>query len=137
MFRKFLSFLGLTSVQVTDGKASFEMTEAQMEASGKIIDERDTANAEVARLTEELTALKSTNAETERQLAGANTRLTEATTEIEALKAEIIVLKGQPAEESAVVTTDSNGVEKGKVPGVSSESNDFLTNVNAIKEAYL
>ena len=54
MFKKFLTLIGLASVELTDGKAKFEMTEEQMEASGKIISEKEEAVASMKKLQAEL-----------------------------------------------------------------------------------
>jgi len=137
MLKKFLAFLGLASITMVDDRATIEMTAEQMEASGQIIQDRDDAIAEVARLTEELTALKSTHAETERLLSGANTQLESANAEVTRLTEELKVLGETAADTTAAIKTDSNAVDKDKNPCVSSASSAFLDNVKAISEAYL
>ncbi len=137
MFKKFLAFLGLASITLKDGKATVEMTEEQMEASGKIIDECDKAVAEVARLTSELDAANVKIAEAEQKLADATARLSTATNDIASLKGELETLAAQPAAETAALVTGSNAVKKEGSVCVSSESNDFFANVLAVQEAYL
>ena len=137
MLKKFLAFLGLASVTLQDGKANIEMTEAQMEASGKIIQERDDAIAEVARLTEELVAVKAQLLEKDTALEAANNELTEANATVAKLTDDLKVLGSQAAEETAAVKTDTNAVKKDANPSVTSESKGFMDNVMAVKEAYL
>lgn len=131
MLKKFLAFLGLSSIDVKDGKATVTMTEEQMEASGKIIDERDQAKADAEKY-------KAERDEAKKELADEKSKVSALEDENKTLKEENKVLKSQPAEESTEVVTESNSVEKKEANGcVTSEKNDFLTNVLKTKEAYL
>jgi len=138
MLKKFLAFLGLASITLQDGKATVEMTEEQMEASGLIISERDEAIANVERLNAELEAAQSALAETQRQLDGANTRLQESSEENTRLQSELETLGNQASVETAQVKTQSNAVKTvDENPCITSESNDVLANIKAVQEAYL
>jgi len=138
MFEKFLAFLGIKSAQIVDGKASFEMTEEQIKASGEIINERDKAIAEVARLTADLEAVQSVLAETQRQLDAVNAQNNQLTSENTRLTGELETLGNQAAAQTATIKTSSNAVKtQDASPCVTSESNDFLTNLRNVKEAYL
>ena len=114
MFKKLLTFLGLDSVQVKDGKATFELTEEQMEASGKIISERDDLVASVAKLQAELEEERQQNTTAQAELATANEKVVTLEKEIADLKAENTELKGEAGAESiqGSQATDGKGEQK-------------------------
>lgn len=126
MFKKFLAFLGLTSVQLTDGKATIEMTEEQIEASGKIIDERDKA-------IQELESMKKKNQEEQEQNATAQAELAKAQERIAQLEKENGELKKEPGAESLNTTQATDGKNLDAVPTLDSKAN-FQTNYQKAQE---
>jgi len=102
MFKKFLIFLGLTSVQLEDGKAKFEMTEEQIEASGKLIEEKETAVAKVAELEKSLKEEKEQKVTAQSELAKANEKNIE-------LEKEIAELRKAPGASSLVASKETDG----------------------------
>lgn len=112
MLKKFLAFLGLMSVTLEDGKATVELTEEQMEASGKIIDERDNAVATVIKLSAELEEEKQQNTSAQSALAQANEKIKAFETEISALKAENEELKLEPGAKKLETTQATDGNSK-------------------------
>lgn len=86
MFKKFLTLIGRSSVELTDGKVKFEMTEEEMEASGKIITERDEAVANLKKLQAELEAERQQNTTAQADFLKANKEKVALTAEVERLK---------------------------------------------------
>jgi seryl-tRNA synthetase len=117
---------GVESFEVQDG--GIFLTEEQANAIESILDKNKSA----------LETATAKNNELNTQLAEANEKVAEAEIEKKALVETIKVLKDLPAEETAEVVTESNSVEKKEADVcVSSNSQDFLANVRAVKEAYL
>jgi len=91
MIKKFLAFLGLLEITLKDGMANVQLTEAQMEASGKIISDLEAAEAKISELETQITAAANLTAE--------NTEL----------KAEIAILRKTPGATSAVTVKETDG----------------------------
>jgi len=91
MIKKFLAFLGLLEITLKDGMANVQLTEAQMEASGKIISDLEAAEAKISELETQITA-------------AAN-----LATENSELKAEIAILRKTPGAATAVAVKETDG----------------------------
>lgn len=128
MLKKFLAFIGLASVTLENGKANLTMTEEQMEASGKIIAERDDAIDNVARLHVELE-------EERQQNTTAQADVVKNKEEIAKLTAEVKRLKSLPGTISIENTDATDG--KGEVSGhVVDDTKSFYENMDACRKAF-
>ncbi len=128
MFKKFLTLIGLASVVLEDGKAKFEMTEEQMEASGKIITERDEAIADLVKLKAEIEEERQQNTTAQSDLLKVKEENATLIAEVERLKA----LGGAPSL-TTVDPTDGKGEASGLVVD---DTKSFKENMAACGKAF-
>lgn len=100
--QRFLVFIGLSAITLTDKKANVELTEEQMESVGQKLHDFDAVQSAKNDLEAELASEKQINVSTQSKLAETQAKIAE-------MEAELAILRKTPGATSAISPKGSDG----------------------------